>query len=278
VAPAGATSNGVQNALATALTINSSRQLLAIDGTNSLPSYSFASDATSGLYLSGANLVYSYSGTARAAFTIRSGIVGFTVPDAGAFVFSSTSSPLAAGDVFLFRDTSNTLALRNGANAQTFNLYQTYTDGSNYSRLSTYYEAGIAGFAIKSEAAGTGTARSFFIGTGVAAGGVYIRTNGLGNDGWRFSGSGASQALLCETDNSFDIGAVSATRPRSVYAGTSITPGRGVTVAGLPTPSTGMIARVTDATAPVIGATVAGGGAAYALVNYNGANWTVIGV
>jgi hypothetical protein len=50
------------------------------------------------------------------------------------------------------------------------------------------------------------------------------------------------------------------------------------TVATLPTPATGMIARVTDATAPVIGMTVAGGGAAYALVNYNGANWTVIGV
>ena len=50
------------------------------------------------------------------------------------------------------------------------------------------------------------------------------------------------------------------------------------TVATLPTPTTGMIARVTDATAPTIGTTVVGGGAAYALVNYNGANWTVIGV
>jgi hypothetical protein len=51
------------------------------------------------------------------------------------------------------------------------------------------------------------------------------------------------------------------------------------TVATLPgTPGTGMIARVTDATAPTIGTTVVGGGAAYALVNYNGANWTVIGV
>jgi hypothetical protein len=51
------------------------------------------------------------------------------------------------------------------------------------------------------------------------------------------------------------------------------------TVATLPgTPGTGMIARVTDALAPTIGMTVAAGGAAYALVNYNGANWTVIGV
>jgi hypothetical protein len=53
----------------------------------------------------------------------------------------------------------------------------------------------------------------------------------------------------------------------------------GLTVATLPgTPAVGMIARVTDATAPVVGMTVAGGGAAAALCWYNGANWSVIGV
>ena len=52
-----------------------------------------------------------------------------------------------------------------------------------------------------------------------------------------------------------------------------------LTVATLPgTPAVGMIARVTDATAPVVGMTVAGGGAAAALCWYNGANWSVIGV
>ena len=52
-----------------------------------------------------------------------------------------------------------------------------------------------------------------------------------------------------------------------------------LTVATLPAaPVVGMVARVTDATAPVMGATVVGGGAAAALVWYNGANWTVIGV
>jgi hypothetical protein len=54
---------------------------------------------------------------------------------------------------------------------------------------------------------------------------------------------------------------------------------RALTVATLPgTPLAGMIARVSDALTPVIGMTVASGGAAYALVNYNGSNWTVIGV
>lgn len=51
------------------------------------------------------------------------------------------------------------------------------------------------------------------------------------------------------------------------------------TVAGLPTaPAVGMLTRVTDATAPAVGSTVAGGGSAAALVWYNGTNWTVIGV
>jgi hypothetical protein len=228
----------------------------------------------------GVNGAFAFLASGSAAFSFTYAVANFiTVRSTGGFGWSNSATNASSTiDLYLYRDAANTLALRNGANAQTFNLYQTYTDGSNYSRLATYYEAGVAGFAIRSEAAGTGTARSLFIGTSVAAGGVYIKTNGIGNTGWRFSGSGASQALLCETDNSLDIGASGANRPRSVYAGTSITPGSGVTVAGLPTPSTGMIARVTDATAPVIGATVTGGGAAYALVNYNGANWTVIGV
>ena len=53
---------------------------------------------------------------------------------------------------------------------------------------------------------------------------------------------------------------------------------QGYTVATLPTPTVGMIARVTDANSPSIGSTVTGSGAAAALVWYNGSNWTVIGV
>jgi hypothetical protein len=52
-----------------------------------------------------------------------------------------------------------------------------------------------------------------------------------------------------------------------------------LTVATLPpSPLVGMIARVTDATAPVAGSTVTGGGSANALCWYNGTNWTVLGV
>lgn len=50
------------------------------------------------------------------------------------------------------------------------------------------------------------------------------------------------------------------------------------TVATLPSSTVGTLARVTDANAPSVGSTVAGGGAAAALCWYNGTNWTVIGV
>ena len=53
----------------------------------------------------------------------------------------------------------------------------------------------------------------------------------------------------------------------------------GVAVASLnAAPTTGEIQSVTDSLAPALGATVAAGGAAKALVWYNGANWTVIGI
>jgi hypothetical protein len=50
------------------------------------------------------------------------------------------------------------------------------------------------------------------------------------------------------------------------------------TVANLPTPTEGKVARVNDANTPAVGSTVVGGGSASALVWYNGSNWTVIGV
>lgn len=64
------------------------------------------------------------------------------------------------------------------------------------------------------------------------------------------------------------VGAIDTTSP--VIAGS--------TVATLPAAVTGAIRRVTDASAPALGSTVVGGGAAAALVWYNGAAWTVIGI
>ena len=75
----------------------------------------------------------------------------------GSFGWGSSSFVNAntARDLALYRDLANTLAQRNGVNAQTSRLYGTYTDASNYRRLTnTMSAAGVA--EIKPEGAGTG--------------------------------------------------------------------------------------------------------------------------
>ena len=74
-----------------------------------------------------------------------------------AIAWSSTSAWYETKDLKLFRDTAGTIAQRNSTNAQTYRLYGTYTDGSNYER--GYLTSDTNGFTIGTEAAGTGTKR-----------------------------------------------------------------------------------------------------------------------
>jgi len=136
-----------------------------------------------------------------AATTITSpGGFQFAVQDSevrlnSTFAFGWTSGNTgAANDLLIRRDAANTLAQRNGVNAQAFNLYNTYTDASNYERGFMKWSANQLN--IGAEAAGTGTARNiaFFAG----AGGVNML---LGNGITRFYSNpeGAS-------DNTYDLG------------------------------------------------------------------------
>jgi hypothetical protein len=78
--------------------------------------------------------------------------------------FYMNNRPIQVGNSFyawasdttrLFEDANNTLAQRNGTNAQTKRLYGTFTDASNYRRLTqTMSTGGVA--EIKPEGAGTG--------------------------------------------------------------------------------------------------------------------------
>jgi len=67
-------------------------------------------------------------------------------------------------DVILERDAANTFAQRRGTNAQTYRLYNTYTDASNYERGMLEWNADI--LLIGTQAAGTGTARELKLQTG----------------------------------------------------------------------------------------------------------------
>lgn len=63
--------------------------------------------------------------------------------------------------VTLDSDAANTLALRNSTNAQAFNVYNTYTDASNYERGFLRWNANV--FEISVEKGGTGSNRSMAI-------------------------------------------------------------------------------------------------------------------
>jgi hypothetical protein len=66
-------------------------------------------------------------------------------------------SDLNTVDLKLSRDAANTLAQRNGTNAQTLRVYGTYTDASNYERGKIAWSSNVLEIGV--EAAGTGTNR-----------------------------------------------------------------------------------------------------------------------
>ena len=104
-----------------------------------------------------------------AAFSIaggtRTGVTGFVDLFSGGQARGSFTVSASNGSdpvVFLTEGAGN-LSQRNGTAAQTYRLYNTYTDASNYERLSFNWDTNV--FKIKSEAAGTGTVRGIQLGS-----------------------------------------------------------------------------------------------------------------
>jgi len=142
-------------------------------------------------------------------------LFGLPVQIDGPLQFSSGANPST-----LIHDAANTLALRNSTNAQAFNVYKTYTDASNYERLTFGVLGTLDGFSnrtgFKASKAGTGGDINidFFNETN---GSVSFGTNNQHR--WFFNPNGH---LVAWDDNSYDIGESGAARPRSIYVGTSL--------------------------------------------------------
>ena len=128
-------------------------------------------------------------------------------------------------DLTLIRDAADTLAQRRTTNAQTFRVYNTYTDASNYERLAMVWSGSNAFLLV--ENAGTGSARDLTVGTGGSAN-FNIRTANTGR--WQVNPSGH---FLAVTDNTYDIGASGATRPRNLYVGSSVIVGLNASIDGV---------------------------------------------
>jgi hypothetical protein len=136
----------------------------------------------------------------------------------GRFGFSSNTGN-ASGFVFstgLYQDAAGILAQRNGTNAQAFRVYNTYTDASNYDRLSFFHSSGVA--TISAEGAGTGLAGSHLaLKASGATKAIIFYTAGV--ERWAINSAGN---LTAQTDNAYDIGTSGAYRPRNIYVGSDV--------------------------------------------------------
>ena len=197
----------------------------------------------------------------------------------------------------IIRDADNILAQRNGTNAQTYRLYNTYTDASNYERLSFNWDTNV--FKIKSEAAGTGTVRGIELSTTnqnirLEEAPTEIRStiSNTNFPSWSFErATGNIRGGIAINNSTYDFGTFSnypvgirVNNQEKIRVTNEGTLGLSVanTIGSLPvTPTVGMIARVTDGDSGLtFGQTVVntGAGSTPYLCWYNGTNWTVIGV
>lgn len=225
---------------ATTITVSSATALaVAKTGTN----YTFQVDTATASAATGVKVTGAAAGSSVALAAISSGTNESLTVDAkgsGVVTLASVSTGgvgIGAADVILIRDAADTLAMRRAANAQTVRIYGTYTDGSNYERLSVVPTAGSV-FTIKAETAGTGGDNLSVHVQSVGTGAVTLRTPGVqylvvagaASDGvWNIAGVGGH--LTPGTTNTYDLGSTSLVL-RSGYFGTSLVLSAGTLIQG----------------------------------------------
>lgn len=125
--------------------INKAGQVLLDNGAAGAPSLSFASETNLGIYRVGAlRIGFVTNGNLRGEFNNAIFELKAAIP------LSFNSSTFLRGD-----DAANEVAQRNGASAQFYKLYRTFTNSTNYERLSLGSAAGQ--MIVAAETAGTGT-------------------------------------------------------------------------------------------------------------------------
>jgi hypothetical protein len=142
-----------------------------------------------------------------------SGVSGVTVSSAAVYAWSSGSTNSeTTRTLALFQDAAGILAQRNGDNAQSFRVYDSYnTAGANFCRANLSFNSNRFELSISSLGTGS-TTRGFDIGTN-GTGDITFFTSGANK--WRIGGTSGS--LLATTDNAFDIGGSGVNRPRNLY-------------------------------------------------------------
>ena len=147
--------------------------------------------------------------SAYAQLRLGSAIITNSAAGTTPLTINHASGATAPGHIY---SVGGTRKLEFGAAGELF-IYNTYTDASNYER------AGIGWigneFDILSKSMGSGAARHLKIGTVGATILAFVTAN---IQRWQVNASGH---LIAVTDNTYDIGAAAATRPRSVFVAPS---------------------------------------------------------
>lgn len=119
---------------------------------------------------------------------------------------SSSGSAFAAADLILLRDAANTLAQRNGTNAQAFNIYNTYTSGSVYERMFARYSVANSRYEIGTEHVGASARALAFMINGTAH--MVIGTTGVVSNSLIWTGLtvGSANTLGWQSSGSYLFG------------------------------------------------------------------------
>lgn len=198
-------------------------QVILADGSSSTPSIGFSSQTGMGFYRAASGEVMWVSGGSPMLDLTATNV---TLPAGSMLKWGSAG--VASGDLCLSRDAANTLAQRRSANGQIFRIYNTYTDSSNGEWLSIGWSSNTCYIQTTKNGATSLRGLSLIAGGGsvnIDSGGAISITPNAGQNTTLTVGN-----LLFSTDNTLDIGASGATRPRTAYFGTSvITPALRVT-------------------------------------------------
>ncbi|QMP83914.1 MAG: hypothetical protein [Caudoviricetes sp.] len=183
---------------------------------NSTASSSVASPS----FAMGTTGIWSRNNSVRLNFAINGAESGVEVGTnlvalASTALISWTSGTLASSnpDLFLLRDSTGTLAQRYATDAQTYRIYGTYTDTSNYERVSL--TANSTGHYVRGEEAGTGLPRPLYLGANNA---THVTITEGGNVGIGTS-SPAQKLHLVGTSGNILIRLDDAVNPRNNYIG-----------------------------------------------------------
>ena len=192
------------NAATLKLSIRKSGQIVGPSGTIAAPTYGFADTdwgtGFSGWYRLGTGVACSTAGGTVSAFSItHTNIrIGASIP----FGWTSNTAENALDTILLRDGAANTLALRNGTNAQTFNVYGTSSSSNTvYERMFMRYNGTVLAFQVGTEQVGA-TSRPLEFLTG---GNKRFTLTGTGNNTATIHGVANATSNLLTLRNLSDV-------------------------------------------------------------------------